>query len=42
MGLTFYIAMLFLWSRSSLAEEDLGKVDIDDASDLDPESQPSS
>ena len=42
MGLTFSIIMLFLWSGSSLAEEDLGKVDIDDASDLDPECQPSS
>ena len=42
MGLTFCIIMLLLSSGLSLAEEDLGKVDIDDASDPNPECQPSS
>ena len=42
MGLNFCIIMLLLGSGLSLAEEDLGKVDIDDASDPKPESQPSS
>ena len=41
MGLTFYL-MCLLVSGSSLAEEDLGKVYIDDVSDPKPESQPSS